>query len=142
MRKPNNLYFSSVSIIVVAEWPEKRGVPEQGSMKSAQKPSSFKRPQISLAVTTMCSVSCSRSSSISSDQVDMSWVVLKARVTTVNEPSAIFWDGKRSAICFLRSSGASWATTSSISADGRAGNDASREGEAQTTSSEPGLYLM
>jgi len=23
MRKPNNLYFSSVSIIVVAEWPEK-----------------------------------------------------------------------------------------------------------------------
>merc|ERR1712032_893264 len=29
-----------------------------------------------------------------------------------------------------------------ISADGRAGKEASREGEAQTTSSEPGLYLM
>merc|ERR550517_1318550 len=50
--------------------------------------------------------------------------------------------GKRSAICFLRSNGASWATTSSISADGRAGKEESREGEAQTTSSEPGLYLM
>merc|ERR1719483_2032369 len=46
--KPSSLYFSSVSNMVVLVWAEKYGVPLQGSIKSAQSPSSFNLPQTSL----------------------------------------------------------------------------------------------
>merc|ERR1719508_321360 len=67
--KPSSLNFSSVSNIVVLEWAEKCGVPLQGSIKSAQYPSSFNRPHISLQLITVCSVSFSLSASTSSDHV-------------------------------------------------------------------------
>merc|ERR1719508_278909 len=74
--KPSSLNFSSVSNIVVFEWAEKCGVPLQGSIKSAQYPSSFKRPHISLQLITVCSVSFSLSASTSSDHVLMSCSVI------------------------------------------------------------------
>ena len=43
---------------------------------------------------------------------------------------------------YLSRSGASWGESSMSSEDGRAGKEVRREGEEQTTSSEPGVYLM